>query len=156
MTAPRGCFGTRSPWLWQRHAMESHPQRRSTGPRLAMGSSLVPEAVPVTRRYRILHTITLFAQSSGAAENTKLTLNLLDRQRFEAFLATAPGQSMDGEVAADVIRVPLKFLRRPINPLTDLSALAELYRTIRRFRFDAVHTHGAKDGILGRWAARLA
>jgi len=110
----------------------------------------------VNRRYRILHTITLFPQSSGAAENTKLTLNLLDRKRFEPFLATAPGQSMDGEVAADVIRIPLRFLRRPINPLVDLSALAELYKTIRRFRFDAVHTHGAKDGILGRWAARLA
>jgi len=94
--------------------------------------------------------------SSGAAENTKLTMNLLDRDRFEPFLATPPGQSMDPEVASDVVRIPLRWLRRPINPVVDLRGLAELYRVIRRFQFDVVHTHNAKDGILGRWAAHLA
>ena len=110
----------------------------------------------MTRRYRILHAITIFPLSSGAAENTKLTLNLLDRGRFEPFLATAPGQSMDSEVAPDVIRIPLRWLRRPVNPLMDLLAFTELYNAMRRFRFDVVHTHNAKDGILGRWAARVA
>ena len=43
-----------------------------------------------------------------------------------------------------------------MNPAADVLALAELYRVIRRFRFDVVHTHNAKDGILGRWAAHLA
>src|SRR3989442_8734962 len=92
-------------------------------------------ASAVTRRYRVLHTITIFPLSSGAAENTKLTLNLLDRRRFEPFLATAPGQSMDAEVAPDVVRIPLRWLRRPINPAMDLSALGELYNAMRRFRF---------------------
>jgi len=110
----------------------------------------------VTRRYRILHVITTFPLSSGAAENTKLTINLLDRSRFEPFLATPPGQSMEPEVAPDVVRIPLRWLRRPINPAVDLFALVELYRVIRRFRFDVVHTHNAKDGILGRWAAHFA
>lgn len=108
------------------------------------------------RRFRVLHTITTFPFSSGAAENTKLTINLLDRSRFEPFLATLPGQSMDTEVAPDVVRIPLPWLRWPINPAVDLRALAELYDVIRRFRFDVVHTHNAKDGILGRWAAHLA
>ena len=107
-------------------------------------------------RYRVLHTITTFPQSSGAAENTKLTLNLLDRRRFEPFLATAAGQSMDAEVARDVVRIPLRWLRRAINPLIDSLALAELYSVIRRYQFHVVHTHNAKDGIVGRWAARLA
>jgi glycosyltransferase involved in cell wall biosynthesis len=107
-------------------------------------------------RYRVLHTITTFPLFSGAAENTKLTLNFLDRNRFEPFLATAPGQSMAPDVAPDVVRIPLRWLRRSINPIADLGALAELVAVIRRFRFDVVHTHNAKDGILGRWAARLA
>ena len=94
--------------------------------------------------------------SSGAAENTKLTLNLLDRSRFEPFIATSPGQSMDAEVAPDVVRVPLRWLWRPINPILDVLALWELYGVMRRWRFDVVHTHNAKDGILGRWAALLA
>lgn len=110
----------------------------------------------MTRRYRVLHAITTFPLSSGAAENTRLTLNLLNRKRFEPFLATVPGQSMDSEVAGDVVRIPLHWLRRSINPFVDLCALAELYRVIRRFGFDVVHTHNAKDGILGRWAASLA
>ena len=110
----------------------------------------------MTRRCRVLHTITTFPLSSGAAENTKLTLNLLDRERFEPFLATAPGQSMDAEVAPDVVRIPWKSLRRPVNPLLDLAAFAELYTAIHRLQFDVVHTHNAKDGILGRWAAHLA
>jgi glycosyltransferase involved in cell wall biosynthesis len=108
------------------------------------------------RRYRVLHVITTFPLSSGAAENTKLTVNLLDRARFEPFLATAPGQSMDLEVVPDVARIPLRWLRRSINPFVDLCALAELRRVMGRFRFDVVHTHNAKDGILGRWAARLS
>ncbi len=110
----------------------------------------------MTRRYRILHTVTTFPLSSGAAENTKLTLNLLNRRRFELFVATAPEQSMDPEVAPDVVRIPLRWLSRRIGPLADLCALVELCRVIRRFRFDVVHTHNAKDGILGRWAARLS
>lgn len=63
---------------------------------------------------------------------------------------------MDTEVAADVVRIPLRWLRRSISPVRDVAALAELYETIRRFRFDVVHTHNAKDGILARWAAFLA
>src|SRR5438105_9171031 len=114
------------------------------------------QSCTVTRRCRVLHTVTTFPLSSGAAENIKLTLNLLDRTRFEPFLATAPGQSMDSEVAADVIRIPLKCLGRPVNPLMDVSAFVELYSAMRRFRFDVVHTHNAKDGVLARWAARLA
>jgi glycosyltransferase involved in cell wall biosynthesis len=110
----------------------------------------------VTRRYRILHIITTFPLSSGAAENTKLTINLLDRDRFEPFLATVPGQSMDPEVAPDVVRIPLRWLRRPIHPVVDLRGLVELYRVIQSCQFDVVHTHNAKDGILGRWAAHFA
>jgi glycosyltransferase involved in cell wall biosynthesis len=110
----------------------------------------------VTQRRRVLHTITTFPQSSGAAENTKLTLNLLDRRRFEPFLATGAAQSMDEELAPDVVRVPLRWLKRPIHPVVDVAAFGELYAVIRKFRFDVVHTHNAKDGILGRWAAHWA
>lgn len=110
----------------------------------------------MSRRYRVLHTITTFPLSSGAAENTRLTVNLLDRSRFEPFIASAPGQSMDPEVEAGVVRLPLRWLGRPVNPLKDFLAFIELRTLIRRFKFDVVHTHNAKDGIIGRWAAQLA
>lgn len=47
-------------------------------------------------------------------------------------------------------------LVRDISPVKDLVALLKIYRIIRRGRFDIVHTHSSKAGILGRVAARLA
>jgi glycosyltransferase involved in cell wall biosynthesis len=47
-------------------------------------------------------------------------------------------------------------LVRPIRPLNDLIALWELYRFMKRGRYDVVHTHSSKAGILGRVAARMA
>jgi glycosyltransferase involved in cell wall biosynthesis len=58
--------------------------------------------------------------------------------------------------AAGVDLVLLPSLVRPIRPLVDLKAFGQLYRFIRRGRFDIVHTHSSKAGILGRIAARLA
>ena len=44
-------------------------------------------------------------------------------------------------------------LVRPISPLRDLRALWAIYRALREWRPDIVHTHQAKAGSLGRLAA---
>jgi glycosyltransferase involved in cell wall biosynthesis len=54
----------------------------------------------------------------------------------------------------NVIIVP--SLKRNINPLWDCLALIKLYLLFRKERFDIVHTHTAKAGILGRIAAYIA
>ncbi len=105
------------------------------------------------RRYRVLHLVTTFEVWAGAAENTKLTLNALDRTVFEPFVAIRPGQTMEAEVLPDVPRLHLRRLRRSVNPINDAAAFWDLVKLIRQHRFDVVHTHNAKDGILGRWAA---
>jgi len=38
----------------------------------------------------------------------------------------------------------------------DAVAFAEIYGLCKKWRFDIVHTHNTKDGILGRWAAHFA
>ncbi len=43
-----------------------------------------------------------------------------------------------------------------ITPFSDVRALGELVRYLRRDRVDIVHTHSAKAGALGRAAARIA
>jgi glycosyltransferase involved in cell wall biosynthesis len=50
----------------------------------------------------------------------------------------------------------LPDLVRSPSPLKDLVALWKIYRLLRRGRFDLIHTHTSKAGILGRFAARMA
>jgi len=44
-------------------------------------------------------------------------------------------------------------MKRSINPFNDLSAYHKIKNIIREFKPDIVHTHAAKAGALGRWAA---
>jgi len=63
----------------------------------------------------------------------------------------APDWDLNG---IEVLRVPC--LVKYIDPARDLKALWTLIRLLRHIRPDAVHTHLAKAGILGRWAAWLS
>jgi glycosyltransferase involved in cell wall biosynthesis len=51
--------------------------------------------------------------------------------------------------------VPLRHVRRPINPVRDLLGLVELVRLFRRERPDIVHASSSKAGVLARLAARV-
>jgi glycosyltransferase involved in cell wall biosynthesis len=54
----------------------------------------------------------------------------------------------------EVVEVP--ELVREVSPGRDVAAFRKLRRLIRDGRYDIVHTHTAKAGILGRFAARAA
>lgn len=54
----------------------------------------------------------------------------------------------------DIVEIP--EMVREIDPRRDFVSVAKLARVIRRRRFDVVHTHTSKGGIVGRAAARLA
>lgn len=53
-----------------------------------------------------------------------------------------------------VIRI--NSLRKYVHPLHDAAAFWDLYRLFHNNRFDLVHTHLAKAGVLGRLAAKAA
>ncbi|RDI76250.1 Glycosyltransferase [Gaiella occulta] len=112
------------------------------------------------RRLRVLHVITRLVVG-GAQENTLATVAGLKERGHETVLVTGPSHGPEGsllERARDRGLSPLvipQLVREP-SPRSDLVALARLYRLIRAGRFDVVHTHTSKAGVLGRLAAQLA
>ncbi len=104
---------------------------------------------------RIAHIITRF-HGAGGAKNTLFTCAGLDKTRFEVDLvvgASADSWRADG---AGVNWVQIPALRRDVHPLADIQAARQLLALCRQRRYQIVHTHLAKAGILGRWAARQA
>jgi glycosyltransferase involved in cell wall biosynthesis len=108
------------------------------------------------RRLKVLHLITTLPRLSGAADNTRYTVNLLDTNRYEVHLACGPAELDMSTVRAHVRVIVVGSLVRPVALASDVRALGKLCSLVRREQYDIVHTHNAKAGVLGRVAAKLA
>lgn len=104
---------------------------------------------------KVLHIITHLVVG-GAQDNTLLTIAKHDRSKFQIHLASAPhGFWLErSKKVADVFH-PLTSLVNPISPLQDLIAFIQIINLLHREKFDIIHTHSSKAGILGRWAGRI-
>jgi glycosyltransferase involved in cell wall biosynthesis/ribosomal protein S18 acetylase RimI-like enzyme len=88
-----------------------------------------------------------------------LLLGQLRRLRDEGYEVTAisaPGQWTRDLESEGIHHLPWRNVTRSWNPRADLLAFLELIAILRHGRFDLVHTHTPKPGIMGRIAARLA
>ena len=114
-----------------------------------------------TRRpVRVLNIITRMIVG-GAQETALLSAALLDRERYASEILCGPETGSEGSLHEDcrLRGVPLRVepaLVRRAHPWLDLVALVRLTRLLRRDRYDVVHTHSSKAGILGRVAARMS
>lgn len=106
---------------------------------------------------KIVHIITRLILG-GAQENTLITCRFLAQRGHEVTLITGPAEGPEGELLSkaqsepyEVIIVPSMI--RAIRPWKDFSAYRQIKKHLRRIRPDVVHTHSAKAGILGRYAA---
>ncbi|WDE96167.1 glycosyltransferase family 4 protein [Lentisphaera profundi] len=106
---------------------------------------------------KIAHIITRMI-IGGAQENTLLSCMGQVRDGHEVFLITGPTSGPEGELlkkhdteGLKIIEVP--DLIRSINPLKDLRCYYALRQIIKDEKFDVVHTHASKAGIIGRAAA---
>jgi len=96
-----------------------------------------------------------------ATSDASIRLLLLDH--IEALAAAghevtavcAPGQWTE-DLRTRGITVAAVPMNREMTPLADLQALGGLTRLFRNKKFDVVHTHTPKAGLLGPLAARLA
>ncbi len=106
---------------------------------------------------RIVHIITRLILG-GAQENTLITCKLLAERGHDVTLITGPALGPEGDLYDYAKNQGFKFivldkLRRQINPIQDIPAYYQLKRLLRELGPDIVHTHSAKAGILGRFAA---
>ena len=110
---------------------------------------------------RVLHVITRLIVG-GAQENTLYTaIGQHGTPGLRVTLLSGIDDGPEGNLHEQAYRAGvdlqlMKELVRPIAPATDAIALAKLVAFIRRGKFDVVHTHSSKAGILGRIAARAA
>ncbi len=107
---------------------------------------------------KILYFITRMDQG-GAQASVLLTLKNLNKQQFEAFLATGPGGRLEHRVKQDAQHLfIISALRHPILPqyfFHDCWAILQMGRVLRKVKPDIVHTNAPKAGVLGRIAACL-
>ena len=106
---------------------------------------------------KIVHIITRLILG-GAQENTLITCRLLAQRGHEVTLITGPALGPEGGLFnqtkdAGYEVIVLNSLRRAILPGRDIVAYLQLKRLLQELKPDIVHTHSAKAGILGRWAA---
>lgn len=110
---------------------------------------------------RVVHIITRLILG-GAQENTLYTAIGQHRDpRFDVTLLCGIDEAGEGNMFGEVNRAGLKTvvmpsLLREIRPLTDLKALVDVYRFLKKGRYTVVHTHSSKAGIIGRIAAKAA
>jgi glycosyltransferase involved in cell wall biosynthesis len=69
---------------------------------------------------------------------------------------SSPGPFVAEVEAAGIRHIPWRNATRSWDPRADARAFAELLGILRAERFDLVHTHNAKPGVMGRIGARLA
>ncbi|MCL4548438.1 MAG: glycosyltransferase family 4 protein [Bacteroidetes bacterium] len=109
---------------------------------------------------KVLHIITLF-NVGGATENTIFTVAGLIKKGYKVEIITGSSSSVEGSMheITERLKIPVHTfpnLRRKISPLWDLVITFQLFKFIKKNKFDIVHTHSAKAGVVGRIAAWLA
>ena len=109
---------------------------------------------------KICHVITRMIVG-GAQENTLLSCRGALEAGHDVTLVTGPSPGPEGELLKRVSCPGLKivecpWLVREIAPLSDFKAFSHLKKLFRTKRYDVVHTHSSKAGIVGRFAARAA
>jgi glycosyltransferase involved in cell wall biosynthesis len=111
-----------------------------------------PPVPSVGEGRRILHVSTRFL-FGGAERNVAHSIAWEMAAGFQVELAVGADSELSN-TPADLIVHRLKHLRRSVRPLRDVRAVAELRRLMRARRYEIVHTHQSKAGIVGRIAAR--
>ena len=108
---------------------------------------------------KLAQVITL-SEFGGAGKVLISIINNLPTDEFEITIISGQGNEFTKWLNADIrhkIRhIQIPSLVRTINPVKDLLALITLFLHFRKEKYDIVHCHSSKAGVLGRIAAWYA
>jgi len=82
-------------------------------------------------------------------------LKFLLKEGYDVCVVCSPGKWIK-DIEREGIKVKTIKITRRISPLSDLVVLLKLFLYFRREKFQIVHTHNPKPGLLGQLAAKLA
>jgi glycosyltransferase involved in cell wall biosynthesis len=108
---------------------------------------------------RICHLITTFYSRAGSSRRTLEIMCGLKKKGYDFDLVVGKdsSESLIEAVKQEGIKVKrIPWLQKYVAPVSDLRAIWALKKHFSRERYDLVHTHLAKAGILGRFAAKWA
>lgn len=111
-------------------------------------------------KIKVLHVVTRFGP--GGVTEALFSINRhADKNTFEIYFISGLEEDLKFDKSALAkekgLRVEIvPYLQREINLFRDTISLIRLYKFIKAGKFNIVHTHCSKAGVLGRIAARLA
>ncbi|CDU13616.1 glycosyltransferase family 4 protein [Vibrio coralliirubri] len=108
------------------------------------------------RALKVAH-LQLLPLVTGVQRVTLDELERLESKHFTPYIiCKEPGPMTEEAQQKGINCLYSENLQRAISPKKDLLAFWQLYRLFHQHRFDVVHTHSSKTGVIGRIAAKLA
>lgn len=107
---------------------------------------------------KICHIITTFYDTAGSSQRTLLEVNYQISIGYTVHLIVGKDASNDliKECISKGIKVfQIDSLLKYINVKAEIKALLTIVKILKEQKYDLVHTHLAKGGILGRVAAKI-
>ena len=108
------------------------------------------------RKSRIIH-LQVLPILSGVQKSMLDIISRLDPSKYDiTVLCQTEGELTRALKQKNIRFITLPELKRDINPYYDFLAFLKLYKLLKYGKYDLVHTHSSKPGIIGRLAAKAA
>lgn len=134
----------------------SLPGRLRAAPRPAGNEHLLKTPLKSSGNERIRLLLLLTSTAGGAGLQNYFLARGLSRQVFDLQVAYGPGYPLDVKYQDLGIPVHLLSLSRNLAPAINIRGFFQIWRLLRRERFDVVCTSCSIAGMLGRFAAAIA
>ncbi|MHA1344413.1 MAG: glycosyltransferase family 4 protein [Promethearchaeota archaeon] len=108
------------------------------------------------KKIKICH-IVLLADLSGSKRSMLEILNRCDKNTYKRYvISNGKGELIHNLNKLGINSLSIPQLVRKISPVLDIIAFFRIYKYCKKYKFDIVHTHSSKTGLLGRVAAKLS